>query len=155
MKLHGWSALPLAVICWLCLPASSQAKETHREAADCLALALYWEARAEGPEGMLAVASVVLNRVAHPEFPDTICEVVKQGGEQPPCQFSWWCDGLSDQPTETETWQLAQNLARRCLSKEPRDLTRGALFFHASSIDAPWQRPRQRTVQIGGHVFYR
>ena len=93
--------------------------------------------QAEGADGMRAVASVVLNRVAHPEFPDTVCAVVKEGGEQPPCQFSWWCDGKSDRPTETAAWQLAQSLARRRLSKPPRDPTRGALFFHNSSIDDP------------------
>jgi spore germination cell wall hydrolase CwlJ-like protein len=155
MKLYRWSALPLAVVCWLSLPGSAQAKETEQDAAHCLALALYWEAKAEGPDGMLAVASVVLNRVAHPDFPDTVCGVVKDGGEQPPCQFSWWCDGASDQPTEAENWRLAQAIALRCLSKRPRDLTQGALFFHASSIASPWRRPRQRTVQIGRHVFYR
>ena len=106
-------------------------------------------------EGMLAVASVVLNRVAHPEFPDSVCGVVKQGGEQPPCQFSWWCDGASDRPTEADSWQLAQSLAQRCLARAPRDATRGALFFHEASIRNPWRRPRERTVQIGHHVFYR
>ncbi|MGH6921343.1 MAG: cell wall hydrolase, partial [Geminicoccaceae bacterium] len=62
-----------------------------QSAEHCLALAMYWEAQSEGPDGMLAVAAVVLNRVAHPEFPDTVCGVVRQGGESPPCQFSWWC----------------------------------------------------------------
>jgi spore germination cell wall hydrolase CwlJ-like protein len=104
---------------------------------------------------MLAVASVVLNRVAHPEFPDDVCAVVRQGGEQPPCQFSWWCDGKSDLPTEPRAWSAAQRLARAMLSEPPRDATRGALFFHNTSISTPWKRPRERTVQIGRHVFYR
>jgi spore germination cell wall hydrolase CwlJ-like protein len=104
---------------------------------------------------MLAVASVVLNRRAHPEFPDTVCGVVKQGGEQPPCQFSWWCDGASDLPTEAKAWDLAQALAEKCLSQAPRDVTRGALFFHANYVAKPWRRPRTRTVQIGRHIFYR
>src|SRR5690606_18896733 len=53
----------------------------------CLALAMYFEARSEGPEGMRAVGSVVLNRVESDQFPPTPCEVVHEGGETPPCQF--------------------------------------------------------------------
>jgi N-acetylmuramoyl-L-alanine amidase len=123
--------------------------------AQCLALAMYWEAKNEGPDGMLAVASVVLNRVAHPEFPDTVCGVVEQGGESPPCQFSWWCDGKSDQPTDARAWASAKRMAQIALRSPPSDHTRGALFFHNPAIATPWVRERQRTVQIGQHVFYR
>ena len=99
---------------------------------------MYWEAKSEGPDGMLAVASVVLNRVAHPEFPDTVCGVVKQGGESPPCQFSWWCDGRSDLPVEARPWATATRIAERALRDPPSDLTRGALFFHNISVETPW-----------------
>lgn len=133
----------------------SIARAASDDAARCLALALYWEAKSEGAEGMRAVASVVLNRVAHPQFPDTVCAVVKQGGERPPCQFSWWCDGKSDRPTEAQAWRLARQIAEVALARRPADLTRGALFFHNTSIATPWLRKRERTVQIGRHVFYR
>jgi N-acetylmuramoyl-L-alanine amidase len=123
--------------------------------SQCLALALYWEAKSEGRDGMLAVASVVLNRVAHPEFPSTVCAVVKQGGERPSCQFSWWCDGRSDTPTEAGPWALAQELAVELLNDPPEDPTGGALFFHSAGIEAPWREERARTVQLGRHVFYR
>src|SRR5918994_3339542 len=108
---------------------TARAAPALNDASRCLALALYWESKSEGPEGMRAVASVVLNRVAHPEFPSTVCAVVTQGGEQPPCQFSWWCDGKSDRPTEPRAWTLAQRLARSVVAAPPRDPTRGALFF--------------------------
>jgi spore germination cell wall hydrolase CwlJ-like protein len=121
----------------------------------CLALAMYWEAKSEGRDGMLAVASVVLNRVAHPEFPDTVCGVVKQGGETRPCQFSWWCDGKSDRPTEARAWADATRIAQIALHRPPSDPTRGALFFHNTSMETPWVRQRQRTVEIGRHIFYR
>ncbi|MGH6914194.1 MAG: cell wall hydrolase, partial [Geminicoccales bacterium] len=114
-----------------------------------------WEARTEGRAGMLAVASVVLNRVAHPAFPSSVCAVVRQGGEQPPCQFSWWCDGKSDRPTEAQAWSLAQRLAKAALANPPPDRTQGALFFHNTSIATPWVQKRVRTAQIGRHVFYR
>jgi spore germination cell wall hydrolase CwlJ-like protein len=121
----------------------------------CLALVMYWEAKAEGAEGMIAVGAVVLNRVRHEEFPDTICGVVSQGGEQPPCQFSWWCDGKSDQPQEAEAWSTAVELARAMVVELPYDPTLGSLFFHASSIKVPWRVERERTLQIGQHIYYR
>lgn len=154
MNRSRWSALPLAAACWLSQAGSAEAAPSE-DSIRCLALALYWEAKTEGHDGMLAVASVVLNRVAHPEFPDTVCAVVKQGGEQPPCQFSWWCDGKSDRPTDARAWARADRLARQVLARPARDPTGGALFFHSTSIATPWVRKRERTVQIGRHIFYR
>jgi N-acetylmuramoyl-L-alanine amidase len=143
------------LLVWLRPWSSASAASAFDDASHCLALALYWEAGAEGPDGMLAVASVVLNRVAHPAFPSSVCAVVRQGGEQPPCQFSWWCDGKSDRPTDPQVWGLAQRLARAALAKPPPDPTGGALFFHNTSIATPWLRKRTRTAQIGRHIFYR
>jgi N-acetylmuramoyl-L-alanine amidase len=143
------------VLVWLESGPAARAASSLDGPSRCLALALYWEAKNEGRDGMLAVASVVLNRVAHPAFPNSICAVVRQGGEQPPCQFSWWCDGKSDRPTEARAWALAQQVARAALAKTPPDRTQGALFFHNTSIATPWLRKRTRTVQIGRHVFYR
>jgi|MDTD01.2.fsa_nt_gb N-acetylmuramoyl-L-alanine amidase len=121
----------------------------------CLAATMYFEARAEGTEGMRAVAAVVLNRVRHPAFPQTICGVVHQGGEQAGCQFSYWCDGKSDIPKNAKVWTEAKALAREILSASIADPTGGALFFHAKFIPTPWVAKRTRTVQIGRHIFYR
>jgi N-acetylmuramoyl-L-alanine amidase len=147
-------ALATALPVLLASSAQGMTRLGH-SAQHCLALAMYWEAKSEGPDGMRAVASVVLNRVAHPDFPDTVCGVVKQGGESPPCQFSWWCDGKSDRPTEARAWAIATQIAERALQSPPSDYTRGALFFHNTAIASPWVRERQRTVQIGRHIFYR
>jgi spore germination cell wall hydrolase CwlJ-like protein len=102
---------------------------------------------------MQAVGSVILNRVADRRFPNTSCAVVHQGGETPPCQFSWWCDGKSDRPTHPAQWTAALTVANEMLTQRPADTTGGALFFHNTSIRRPWQR--QRTAQIGNHIFYR
>lgn len=119
----------------------------------CLALAMYWEARGEGRHGMLAVGSVVLNRVEDHRFPNSVCGVVYQGGETPPCQFSWWCDGKSDRPTDAAQWLASSDLAAELLTTQFHDPTDGALFFHSTSISSPWRRAR--TAEIGGHIFYR
>jgi N-acetylmuramoyl-L-alanine amidase len=148
-------AVALTAVVGLVFAQPAQSASKSDRSVQCLALAMYWEAQSEGREGMLAVASVVLNRVAHPEFPDTVCAVVKQGGEAAPCQFSWWCDGKSDRPTDPRAWALAWHIADKVLRDPPPDLTSGALFFHNTAIGTPWARERQRTVQIGQHVFYR
>jgi N-acetylmuramoyl-L-alanine amidase len=129
------------------------AARPEADARRCVALAMYWEARGEGADGMLAVGSVIRNRVADSRFPDTFCGVVYQGGETPPCQFSWWCDGKSDRPTDSALWRSALSLADRMLSDPPPDATAGALFFHHVGMRSPWRR--QRTTTIGNHVFYR
>lgn len=119
----------------------------------CLALAMYWEARGEGLEGIIAVGWTVLNRVRSRHFPDTPCAVVYQGGEQAPCQFSWWCDGRSDRPRERRSWQAALVIAAHLLVRPPKDPTRGALYFHSTSVEPGWKHVR--TARIGRHVFYR
>ena len=126
-----------------------------RRDKECMALNLYWEARGEGRKGMLAVGWVVLNRVDSQHFPDTVCAVVYQGGEQPPCQFSWWCDGRSDRPRDYASWRASLAVAEELLSDPPPDITRRSLFYHSTSIAYPWKRERVRTAQVGRHVFYR
>lgn len=121
----------------------------------CVAMAMYWEARGEGRRGMEAVGAVVLNRVASSQFPDTPCNVVFQGGETPPCQFSWWCDGKSDAPTNSAQWRSALASADSVLQGHIDDPTHGALFFHSTGAAASWHRKRERTARIGNHVFYR
>lgn len=73
------------------------APPTREQEIHMLALALYFEGRINEPdEGLQAIASVIMNRVAHPRFGDTITEVVSQGAEPGKtsggCQFSFMCD---------------------------------------------------------------
>ncbi|MDH3642814.1 MAG: cell wall hydrolase [Gammaproteobacteria bacterium] len=134
-------------------PTPAQAPVPAPTARHCVAQAMYWEARGEGLRGMQAVGSVILNRVADHRFPGTPCGVVHQGGETPPCQFSWWCDGKSDYPTNRTQWATALTVAEQMLTRRPNDATGGALFFHSTAMRNPWQR--QQTARIGNHVFYR
>ena len=62
---------------------------------------------------MEAIANVVMNRLGHKGFPQTICGVVKQGHEQGACQFSWWCDGHSDDTKEDEPYSHARKSPAR------------------------------------------
>lgn len=136
-------------------PGAASQSDTM-DAERCMALTVYWEARSEGVKGMTAVAMVVLNRVKSPDFPDTVCTVVHQGGEAAGCQFSYWCDGKGEAPENHETWTLAEKTAAKVLAKRPApDPTHGALFYHTADSPTPWTVPRKRTAKIKGHIYYR
>ncbi len=122
----------------------------------CLALTIYFEARGEPEDGKLAVAHVVMNRMKDSRFPDTICRVVQQGGEQVRhrCQFTWWCDGLSDRPQNLRQWQKSKSLARTVYWGDRPDPTGGALWYHADYVAPTWAQAFSRTSQIGRHIFY-
>ena len=104
---------------------------------------------------MEAIANVVMNRVGHEGFPNTICGVVKQGHEQGACQFSWWCDGRSDDAEEEESYSHAKEIARKALNRQLKDRTGGALYFHHRKVAPNWSKEYIKTVEIGEHLFYK
>ncbi len=134
-----------------------QGMTVSAEERQCFAQAIYFEARKESRRGQEAVGAVVLNRVRDRRFPDTICGVVQEGGEsnRHRCQFSWWCDGRSDVPKDPEAWAAVQRVADAVLAGEVIDPTKGALYFHASSVNPLWRKKLRRTAQIDAHIFYR
>jgi spore germination cell wall hydrolase CwlJ-like protein len=158
-----WVGIAVLLIALIALWLSKRTGESRRvEAAAvknhdlrCLALTLYWEARGQTPKAMRAVGWVVLNRRDHPEFPETICRVVRDGGENPPCQFSYWCDGRADAPTNEDAWKRAQKIASELLHDPTPDPTKGALYFHAADLKPPWSAERKRVARVGDHIFYR
>ncbi|MDR0809447.1 MAG: cell wall hydrolase [Gemmobacter sp.] len=121
---------------------------------ECLAQAVYHEARGESVRGQFAVAEVVLNRVDSPAYPPNVCAVVHQGGSGG-CQFSYICDGKSDATTDREAWLRAGKIARLMLDGAPRALTQGATHFHTVGVRPPWASRFARTTAIGAHLFYR
>lgn len=123
---------------------------------ECLAQAVYFEARGEPILGQVAVAEVVLNRRDSGRYPDSVCGVVRQGtGERDRCQFSYWCDGQAEDVADAEAWERAGRVARAMLDGAPRALTDGATFYHADSVDPYWADVFAETAQIGAHIFYR
>jgi N-acetylmuramoyl-L-alanine amidase len=124
---------------------------------DCLALNVYFEARGEPMRGRYAVAAVTLNRVAHPDFPASICQVVRQGAElgRHHCQFSWVCDSNADRPRDAAAWAAAREVAYEALFMDEPDPTDGALYFHATTVRPNWSSTMVRVVRIGNHIYYR
>lgn len=137
------------------LPLEKANAASLRDEHHCLALSLYWEARGEGRRGMIAVGWTILNRVRSEDFPATPCAVVFQGGERPPCEFSWWCDGRSDRPREQHSWHRALVIAAELLLDPPPDPTDGSLYYHSTSTRSAWHLRHVRTARIGRHVFYK
>ena len=131
----------------------------------CLALNTYHEAKNQSMIGQVATAQVVMNRVEDSRYPNTVCEVVKQGpkykGSDVPvrhkCQFSWFCDGKSDEPRkDSKEWRMAQEYARIVLSgRIVLDVTEGATHYHATYVKPSWAKTKTRTTRIESHIFYR
>ena len=122
----------------------------------CLTQAIYFEARSEPVEGQLAVAQVVLNRTENPRFPNSICEVVFQNEKmRNRCQFSFACDGLSDNPYNREAWEIAQRISYIALSGRWKDITKSAMYYHANYVSPYWIKRLETTAQHGSHIFYR
>jgi len=122
---------------------------------DCLAQAVYYEARGETPSGQAAVAQVVLNRVRHPSFPKSVCAVVFQGARTNGCQFSFACDGASHHPTESAAWRRAEQVAAKALNGTVMAEVGAATHFHVAGLSAEWGPHLLKVAQIGSHVFYR
>ena len=135
---------------------SSREVEGTRELL-CLALNIYFEARGESEKGQHAVGHVVINRVSNPKFPNSVCKVVHQGGEQHlnRCQFSWWCDGQSDTPRNVASWHNSVRIARKIYLGSSSDPTGGALWYHADYVSPYWQTAFLRGPKIGKHIFYK
>jgi hypothetical protein len=153
----AWTAVLLLIAAYLVLDREA-AEPTMVEMADldCLALNIYFEARGESLSGKRAVGHVVMNRVADETFPDTVCEVVRQGGEEQrdKCQFSWWCDGRSDRPLDQVAWRESREIAWEVLRGVTGDPTGGALWYHADYVLPSWSESKVKDRQIGQHVFY-
>ena len=138
--------------------------------ATCLAKNMYYEARNQGTAGWMAVTAVVLNRVNDDRFPNSVCEVVEQGPDRKSwkdpnvripvkhrCQFSWFCDGLSDKPKDKETYRKLFGIADGILGGELPfyDITDGATHYHADYVTPAWAKTKTKTVEIQDHIFYK
>ncbi|MEM9838587.1 MAG: cell wall hydrolase [Pseudomonadota bacterium] len=137
---------------------SEEVELASHEAQDrlCMAQAIYYEARNQDALGRLAVADVVLNRVADKRFPNTICGVVFQGAKKGRgCQFSFACDGSMKKARENRSWEQAEALADLIFRGFRPPLTRFATFYHADYVDPYWAKVFDETTVIGDHIFYR
>ena len=145
--------------------------------AYCMAQNILFEASVEPMVGKIAVGLVVLNRVNDNRYPGTICDVVKEGPTYESwktrqdetlddkdriyypvknrCQFSWYCDGQSDDIIATENWYKSQIVALQLLDGKFKGLIEGATHYHASWVSPAWRHELTYIGQVGDHLFYR
>ena len=128
---------------------------------DCLAQAIYHEARGESAAGQLAVANVIVNRARSGKFPSTLCGVIYQNAEKGyhRCQFTFACDGRSDAPGERRAWarsaELAQDVyAEFALGDAVGAVPGSALYYHTTNVRPNWANTYSAVAQIGSHIFY-
>jgi spore germination cell wall hydrolase CwlJ-like protein len=130
----------------------------------CLALNIYFEARGEPDDGKYAVGEVVLFRTMHSKYPDDICGVIQDAQYHKwnkevlirnKCQFSWFCDGKSDNPVDGKAFEHAYNIANDLLTNTSYQSKLGyALFYHSTAVKPRWAKRLTFVDQIGDHKFY-
>jgi spore germination cell wall hydrolase CwlJ-like protein len=118
---------------------------------NCLATAVYFEARGESVEGQLAVARVVMNRAASGRYPPDWCSVVKQ-----PAQFSFVRHGeFPYADPNSGAWQKAEAVAELAAANVVPSVSSDVLWYHANYVAPTWRRSLVEVQQIGAHIFYR
>jgi spore germination cell wall hydrolase CwlJ-like protein len=129
----------------------------------CLAQNIFFEAGIESTAGKAAVARVTVNRTSSERFPDSVCEVVKQGHKHAngqmkryKCQFSWYCDGKSDTvPANSKNWKDSVDVAVAVYtSNKYQGLVEGAMWYHAKYVSPHWKSSMDRVGTIDRHIFY-
>ena len=127
--------------------------------SQCLAEAMYYEARGEGVDGQKAVAEVVLQRTRNRNYGNTVCSVVYEGVEKGrlDCQFSFACDGSRKRAKEEGVWQETKLLAEKIMTGQVKlaNRTLQAIAYHSVDVTPFWSASMLRTAQIGNHIFYR
>lgn len=144
--------------------ASEVAKHIQDEKQiQCLATNIYHEARNDGLTGQRAVAWATMNRTKHKQYPDNICDVVYQAELNEngiplrnKCQFSWFCDGKSDDIEDQAAWNVSLKIANEVFEKygKETDPTNGAIMYHAEYVKPYWASSYDRQARIDSHIFY-
>lgn len=141
---------------WVANPIPDSARTASQ--IQCMAEAIYFEARSEPVRGQLAVAQVVVNRLKNPTYPGTVCGVVYQNQHmRNACQFSFACDGIREVVRDRDSWIIAEGIAVAVLNGEAIWLEEvgASTHYHATYVRPAWARQMQQMAHIGLHVFYR
>jgi spore germination cell wall hydrolase CwlJ-like protein len=124
---------------------------------DCMTQAVYYEAGNQSEDGQRAVAQVVINRVRHPAWPNSVCGVVYQGAMRAGggCQFTFTCDGSLGRAPMPALWAQARRIAAEALAGRTFAPVGMSTFYHANYVFPSWAPRLVKTAVIGAHMFYR
>lgn len=145
LQRHGWPLYALVDKFSAGAPLTDQ--------ANCIAVAVYHEARGESLEGQLAVAKVIMNRAASGKYPTSWCGVVKQ-----PWQFSFVNPRTGYMPSVNQAsaaWRKALGVTRLAVANAVSSVPNDCLWYHADYVAPSWGRRLTRVEKIGAHIFYR
>ena len=136
--------------------AAPRDSTSFERALECLTQAVYYEARSQSLGGQRAVAQVVLNRVRHPNYPNSVCGVVYQGSHRVTgCQFTFTCDGSLAYGIEPYAWALARDVAEAALRGNVYRPVGLATHYHTTAIRPYWAPSLVPQLTLGAHIFYR
>lgn len=147
------STLPIEAARPFFLPALSAVQTGN--AQRCLTQAIYYETATESDAGKAAVAQVILNRMRHPAYPNTVCGVIYQGSSRPGCQFSFACDGSMRRAPVPALWRRSGEIARAALAGHVERSVGMATHYHANYVLPYWAPRLTKIEQIDTHIFYR
>jgi spore germination cell wall hydrolase CwlJ-like protein len=133
--------------------ASAAVQQPLSRDVDCLAAAVYYEARGESAAGQAAVAQVVLNRARKAGFPKSVCGVIYQSAHGRGCQFSFVCSGVMNHPRDATAWNSARKVAARALNGYVMTEVGAATSFHAVRLGSGPDAHMSRIARVGAHVF--
>jgi len=112
----------------------------------CLTRVMYFESNRSSEEGMLAVGTVVMNRVADPEYPRSVCAVVGQKNQ--------FADGVMWKPMkEKRSMARAAQVADAVLAGRRHPGVRSAKYFHTAGLRFPYNNMHY-VLEAGGNEFY-
>ena len=149
-----FSKTPIEAAAPLIVPVL-ETETAGRSSLDCLTEAVYYEAASEPEQGQRAVAQVVLNRVRHPSFPNSVCAVVYQGSERRTgCQFTFTCDGSLRRPLARSLWLRARQVAEGALSGRVEPTVGMATHYHTDWVYPYWAPNLKKITKVGTHIFY-
>ena len=113
---------------------------------ECMTRVMYFESNRSSAEGMLAVGTVVMNRMHDPKFPSTVCGVVGQHNQ--------FAAGVLWKPMkEGRSLALARQVAERVMAGARHPGVRNAKFFHTEGYSFPYNNMHYVLV-AGGNAFY-
>jgi spore germination cell wall hydrolase CwlJ-like protein len=137
-------------------PFKLRADEISRlRAIDCLTQAIYYEAASEGVDGGRAVAQVIINRVRHSGYPNSVCGVVYQGSQRTTgCQFTFTCDGSLTRTPVAYLWARSRMIASEALAGRIFAPVGYATHYHADYVVPYWASSLDKIAVVGRHIFY-
>lgn len=150
-RLPAWGAVALAGLLCACsqtdatTTASIRPNAYNAKERECLARAMFFESHRSSRDGLIAVGTVVMNRVGSDQYPDTICGVVGQKNQFAP--------GVLTRKMNSKALPDVMAAADAVLAGERHPAVHTAKFFHQAGLTFPYKNMHY-VLEAGGNAFY-